>query len=67
MAPFPEQPGSQPGSWKQGFGRRLGYYLFGITLGFVILGLFHAAKRWAAGQPPPAATQPTPVPLTPAK
>jgi hypothetical protein len=47
-----------PGAWKVGFGRRLGYYVFGIALGFVILGIFHAAKRHAAVQAGPASSAP---------
>ncbi|MCC6952019.1 MAG: hypothetical protein IT433_11325 [Phycisphaerales bacterium] len=46
------------GSWKEGFGRRLAYYLIGIAIGLVLLGFLHSAKKGATQKPlaPPAAS-----------
>lgn len=41
------------GSWKEGFGRRLAYYLIGIAIGLVLLGFLRAAKDGATRKPPP--------------
>lgn len=48
------------GSWKEGFGRRLAYYLIGIAIGLVLLGFLRAARQEATRKPPP-----TPPPATP--
>lgn len=39
------------GSWKEGFGRRLAYYLIGIAIGLVLLGFLQAAKKGATQKP----------------
>ena len=62
MPPPPEPKGW----WNADFRRRLGYYSFGIAIGFMALGFFYSMKakalREQAASNPPAATNPIPLP-----
>ena len=42
----PLGPGGSPG-----FSRRLGYFLVGLAIGCVLLGLYHAARRASMASP----------------
>ncbi len=46
VQPRPENPYNDRATMR----RRAGYYFTGLAIGLVILGLFHAAKRFAAQQ-----------------
>lgn len=65
------QGGSTHGGMQGGssFRERLGYYLLGVAIGFLVLGMFWVAKRGAGGGQqvtPPAQTSPqTPAPGDP--
>jgi hypothetical protein len=50
------------GNWREGFGRRAGYYLMGIAIGLVMLGLFQYAKQRA--RQAQAAERAAPAPST---
>ncbi|TVQ61263.1 MAG: hypothetical protein EA378_09290 [Phycisphaerales bacterium] len=57
MANQPRIP-SQPPSERRAFLRRLSIYLFGVALGFVLLGLFGRARQASMPPPPPGQAQP---------
>ncbi len=44
---------SQPPSDRRAFLRRLSIYLFGVALGFILLGFFGRARQASINPPPP--------------
>ncbi len=57
-----QPPPSSPAGIAPGFLKRLSYYLVGITIGLVMLGLMHQARKRAAASAPTNAAQPIDAP-----